>query len=155
MRKVPENNSLKKEIRKLLELCKKDEKDNGEKRNYFNAPITEEEMINWEERNRAKIPESYKEWLRFWGPNEFHSEYVPEGLVVIGEINGDGEVVCFSKNEGIFVRVFEGKTTEINDFACVLKEIIKLMDDKPILSQERYLEILQKIKEKKEREKNK
>ena len=29
------------------------------------------------------------------------------------------------------------------------------MDDKPILSQERYLEILQKIKEKKEREKNK
>lgn len=94
MRKVPENNSLEKEIRKLLELCKKDEKDNGEKRNYFNAPITEEEMINWEERNRAKIPESYKEWLRFsgkcriagntatfWGPNEFHSEYVPEGLV--------------------------------------------------------------------------
>lgn len=102
MRKVPENNSLKKEIRKLLELCKKDEKDNGEKRNYFNAPITEEEMINWEERNRAKIPESYKEWLRFsgkcriagntatfWEPNEFHSEYVPEGLVAIGEINGD------------------------------------------------------------------
>ena len=43
---------------------------------------------------------------------------------------------------------FEGKTTEINDFACVLKEIIKLMDDKLILSQERYLEILQKIKEK-------
>ena len=96
MRKVPENNSLKKEIRKLLELCKKDEKDNGEKRNYFNAPITEEEMINWEERNRAKIPESYKEWLRFsgkcciagntatfWGPNEFHSDYVPKGLVVI------------------------------------------------------------------------
>ena len=38
-------------------------------------------------------------------------------------INGDGEVVCFSKNEGIFVRVFEGKTTEINDFACVFKGI--------------------------------
>ena len=52
MRKVPENNSLEKEIRKLLELCKKDEKDNGEKRNYFNAPITEEEMINWEERKQ-------------------------------------------------------------------------------------------------------
>lgn len=29
------------------------------------------------------------------------------------------------------------------------------MDDKPILSEERYLEILQKIKEKKDREKNK
>lgn len=29
------------------------------------------------------------------------------------------------------------------------------MDDKPILSEERYLEILQKIKEKKDMEKNK
>ena len=168
MRKVPENNSLNKEIRKLLELCKKDEKENGERRNYFNEPVTEEEMINWEETNRAKIPESYKEWLRFsgkcriagniatfWGPNEFRSDYVPKGLVVIGEIIGDGEVVCFSKDKGIFVRVFEGKLTEINDFAGVLKEIIKLMDDKPILSEERYLEILQKIKEKKDKERNK
>ena len=41
MRKVPENNSLKKEIRKLLELCKKDEKDNGEKRNYLNQHLNE------------------------------------------------------------------------------------------------------------------
>ena len=47
MREVPENNSLKKEIKKLLELCKKDEKDhNGKKRNYFDEPIPEEEMIN-------------------------------------------------------------------------------------------------------------
>lgn len=66
--------------------------------------------------------------------------------MVIGEINGDGEVVCFSKNNGVFVRMFEGKTTEIDDFACVLKEIIKLTDDKPILSEERYLEILKKIR---------
>lgn len=164
MRKVPENNSLKKEIKKLLELCKKDEKDNGERRNYFNEPITEEEMIDWEERNGAKIPESYKDWLRFsgkcriagntatfWGPSEFHSNYVPKGLVVIGEMIGDGEVVCFSKNEGVFVRVFEGKQQRFDDFACVLKKIIKLMDDKPILSEERYLEILQKIREKKEK----
>lgn len=42
----------------------------------------------------------------------------------------------------------KGKQQRLMIFACVLKEIIKLMDDKPILSQERYLEILQKIKEK-------
>lgn len=162
MRKVPENNSLKQEIKKLLELCKKDENENGEKRSCFNEPITEEEMVNWEERNRVKIPESYKEWLRFsgkchiagniatfWGPSEFHSDHVSKELVVIGEIIGDGEKVCFSKDDGIFVRVFEGKTVENDDFAGVLKKIIELMDDKPILSEERYLEILQKIKEKK------
>lgn len=166
MGKVSENNSLKKEIRKLLELCKKDEKENGEKRSFFNEPVTEEEMVNWEKRNGVKIPESYKEWLRFsgkcriagntatfWGPSEFHSDHVPKDLVAIGEMIGDGEKVCFLKNDGIFVRMFEGKTEEFDDFTCVLKEIIKLMDDdKPILSEERYLEILQKIKEKRNKE---
>ena len=69
----------------------------------------------------------------------------------VRDANGDGEVFFFKERRHFCT----GKTTEINDFACVLKEIIKLMDDKPILSQERYLEILQKIKEKKDREKNK
>ncbi len=165
MRKIPESNSLEKEIKKLLELCKKDEQDKGERRSYFNEPVPEEEMKNWEERNETKIPESYKDWLRFsgkcriagntatfWGPSEFHSDHVPEGLVVIGEMIGDGEVICFSKSDGVFARVFEGKTKEFDDFAGVLKEIIKLMDDKPILSNERYLELLQKLREKRERE---
>lgn len=52
-------------------------------------------------------------------------EAMEKGKIVFErDANGDGEVVCFSKNEGIFVRIFEGKTTEINDFACVLKEIM-------------------------------
>lgn len=164
MRKVPKSNSLKKEIKKLLELCQEDESEEGEGRNYFSEPVTEEEMKNWEERNGTKIPESYKEWLRFsgkcriagntaafWGPSEFHSDYVPEGLVAIGEMVGDGEIVCFSKSEGVFVKVFEGETEEFDSFARVLKKIIKLMDDKPILSQARYLEIMQKIREGREK----
>ena len=52
-------------------------------------------------------------------------EAMEKGKIVFErDANGDGEVVCFSKNEGIFVRIFEGKTTEINDFAYVLKEIM-------------------------------
>ncbi|MCM1101960.1 MAG: SMI1/KNR4 family protein [Clostridium sp.] len=161
MREVPRNNSLKREIKRLLELCNKDEKDKGERRDYFREPVTEDEMEDWEERNGCKIPESYKEWLRFsgecriagnaatfWGPSEFHSDHVPEDLVAIGEILGDGEVVCFSKNTGVFVRVSEGETAETDDFGGVLRAIIKLLDDKPILSEERYLEIMQKIREK-------
>lgn len=164
MRKIPENNSLKKEIKKLLALCKKDEKNGGGK-TYFDAPVSEEEMTEWEERNGVIIPELYKEWLRFsgkcqiagntaafWGPSEFHSDYVPSDMVVIGEIFGDGEMVCFSKNEDVFACVFEGQTTELSDFACVLKKIIRSMDDKPILSDERYREIMKKLQEKRERE---
>jgi hypothetical protein len=40
VRKVPENNSLKKEIRKLLELCKKDEKDKiMERKEIISMPL--------------------------------------------------------------------------------------------------------------------
>lgn len=119
---VPDNNSLKAEIEEILKLCKESEEEYGDKASYFNEPVSEQEMTEWEEANGVKIPESYKEWLRFtgkcrivsntacfWGPSEFHSDYVPEDLVVIGEMIGDGEVVCFSKESGEFVRFFEGK----------------------------------------------
>ena len=118
---VPENNSLKKEIEELLEWCEKKEKEEELGRTYFNEPVSDEKMTRWEEENGVKIPESYKEWLRFtekcmidgttanfWGPDEFNSNYVPEDLVVIGEMIGDGEVVCFSKETGAFVRFFDG-----------------------------------------------
>lgn len=165
MREAPKNNSLKKEIREILKLCQKDEKEKGEGRSFFLEPVSEKEIISWEEENGANIPESYKEWLRFsgkcriagntavfWGPDEFHSRHVREDLVVIGEMLGDGEVVCFSKERGTFVRVLEGKEKEMDDFTALLKAVIKLMDDKPILSEERYQEILQKIREKREKE---
>ena len=70
-------------------------------------------MMKWEKENGAKIPESYKEWLRFtgqcriaqntaifWGPNKFHSEYVPDDLVVIGELIGEANECVFRKQKG-------------------------------------------------------
>ena len=117
--RIPENNSLKAEIEELLKWCKEAEEEYGEDASYFNAPVSEEEMAEWEEENGVKIPESYKEWLRFtgkcrivsntatfWGPKEFHSEYVPEDLVVTGEMIGDGERVCFSKETGGVCEIF-------------------------------------------------
>ena len=38
-----------------------------ERKKLFQCPITEEEMINWEEKSGVKILEPYKEWLRFSG----------------------------------------------------------------------------------------
>lgn len=141
---VPENNSLKKEIEELLEWCEKKEKEEELGRTYFNEPVSEEKMTRWEEENGVKIPESYKEWLRFtekcmidgttanfWGPDEFNSDYVPEDLVVIGEMVGDGEMVCFSKESGEFVGYFENKINErFNGFSEVIKEILRMMGKK-------------------------
>ena len=59
-----ENNSLKAEIEKLLQLS--DEAEAEGNYNYsFDAPIDEEEMTSWEQKTGITIPESYKEWRRF------------------------------------------------------------------------------------------
>ena len=157
---VPENNSLKKEIKKLLELCEKNDEESGAEDSYFEEAIEEQKMTEWEAINGVVIPESYKEWLRFsrkcriirntatfWGPDEFHSNYVPEGLVVIGEMVGDGELVCFSKETGKFITIYDGMEEEKKSFEDILKEIIKVKSDKPILTHARYLEIMKQLEE--------
>lgn len=162
-RKISEKNSLKKEIKKILELCKKNDEESGAEDSYFEEPIEEQKMTEWEVANGVVIPESYKEWLRFsrkcrivrntatfWGPDEFHSNYVPDELVVIGEMIGDGEVVCFSKITNEFVEFFEGKISEkYKDFSAVIKEIVRLIGDTDDgkLTDEEIQMMLQKLAE--------
>ena len=122
---VPENNSLKKEIKEMLSWLDKKEADNELGRTTFAPACTEEKMAAWESANGIKIPESYKEWLRFteectidgttaqfFGPDHFRTDYVPENLIVIGEVVGDGEQVCFDKETGEIVNYFEGSLTK-------------------------------------------
>ena len=133
-----ENNKFKEEIETILELCDDSEEMNIS-RSYFDVPIDEEEILAWEQKTGVTIPEDYKEWLRFsrecridgptarfWRPKNFPSKYIPDDLVVIGEMVGDGELVCFSKESGQFVSFFEGSINlHYEDFKEVLKEIIE------------------------------
>lgn len=157
---IPENNSLKKEIKKLLEMCKKNDKESGAEDSFFEEAIEEQKMTDWEQANGVTIPESYKDWLRFsrkcrivrntatfWGPDEFHSDYVPDDLIVIGEMIGDGELVCFSKETGKIILCFEGIKEEKESFAEVLKSISNVHSNKPILTHAEYLEALKKLEE--------
>lgn len=159
--RVPENNSLKAEIEELLKWCKEAEAEYGENSSYFEEPVSEQEMTDWEEENGVKIPESYKEWLRFtgkcrivsntatfWGPEKFHSDIVPKNLIIIGEIIGDGEVVCFSKETGEFVRFFEGKENGIyQDFKGLLNEIMRMLGKKQEIDPEKVKMRLKKLEE--------
>lgn len=161
--KIPENNSLKKEIKKLLELCEKNDEESGAEDSYFEEAIEEQKMTEWEAINGVAIPESYKEWLRFsrkcriirntatfWGPDEFHSNYVPEGLVVIGEMVGDGTLVCFTKESKEFIEFFEGKiSSKYNDFNAVIKEVLRMIGDtdEGKLTDEEIQIMLQKLAE--------
>jgi len=59
---VSPNNSLKNEIEELVTLCKQLEDENTF---LFNDGIEEETISDWEKNNGIKLPETYKDWLRF------------------------------------------------------------------------------------------
>lgn len=133
-----QNNTLQEEISQLQVLCKRMEDMNNSR---FNPPATEEEISNWECANSIKIPESYKEWLRFSNGSQIFTttasffgvkeisiskKYIPEDLVNIGELIGDGELICFLKETGKIIRLFEGKKEELDSFKEILLTVIEI-----------------------------
>lgn len=62
----------------------------------------------------------------FWGTDDFHHNFMPDNLTVIGEMSGDGEVVCFSNDNGEFMGYYEGDITyRTNDFSQVIDQIFE------------------------------
>ncbi len=135
-----QKNNLQSEISELQEICQRMENmEINESR--FDPPATEEEILGWESTYGITIPKSYKEWLRFSnGAKIFgftaqfygikgivvEEKYLPEDLVMIGDMIGDGEFLCFKKETGEIVSLFEGKRKEYGDFKEVLLELIRL-----------------------------
>ena len=156
---VPEN-ELEDAITELLEYCDVKFEEGELGKTKFSSPVSEEEIEAWEKENGVKIPESYKQWLRFTGdciidgttaefysPKNFRTEYVPEDLVIIGEQTGDGEVVCFSKEMGNIVSFFEGSVNfEYETFDKVLKEVLRMMGKKEPRDINKVIKRLTKLK---------
>ena len=152
---VPEN-ELKDVIAELLEYCDEKEEEGELGKTKFSSPVSEKEIEAWEKENGVRIPESYKQWLRFTGdciidgttaefysPKNFRTEYVPEDLVIIGEQTGDGEVVCFVKETGKVVTLFEGEINfEYGTFDEALKEVLSLMGKEAEETEEEYIQRL-------------
>jgi hypothetical protein len=109
----------------------------------FNPPAAEEEISAWEEENSAKIPESYKEWLRltngceirngfetFYGIHDIKKQsFLPDDLFEIGSVVGDGELVCFSEATGKILRFDHGHLTEFGSFADILEWVIQTLEE--------------------------
>ena len=168
--KVPENNTLKNVIEDIVELCiERIDKSNS----YFNDAASEEQIVNWEEEHSITIPESYKEWLRFSNGSliddptaEFlgiermvvKSKYIPEDLVIIGHLIGDGEILGFSKENGTFVRYFEGRENGVyRDFKDFLNAVIISIKGELSISMDEKKRMLEKLAEirKRKQENNK
>ena len=142
---IPEipNNSLTEEITQIVELSKKLE-DEGYYFDY-DPPATEEELSSWEKENNIKIPESLKDWLSFSrysnicselaiikGVNAFkiNCELVPDEMVIIGEVIGDGEFIGFSKETGEIMWEDHGEVTKLESFDIFLKDtLIRMLKD--------------------------
>jgi len=158
--KLVPDNQLKEVITELLEWCDHQEEEGELGKTFFSDGLSEEAITEWEQKNDIIIPESYKDWLRFSGkcmidgttarffaPEEFRFEYVPDGYVVIGEVIGDGEVVCFSKETGEFIRYFEGRIRRsYSEFGDILKNIITLMGKPEPTDNQETIAALKKMK---------
>lgn len=130
-------NALKKEFDEIVKLCEEKVEEHGERASYFMEPATEEEILEWERKTGIRIPEDYRQWLKLTAncqmcstiaslvfPELEQPDYIPEDYVLIGYVVGDGEVLCFSKTLGKYIRFFEGKVNkEYNDIIEFLKDI--------------------------------
>ncbi len=143
---IPEipNNSLTKEITKIVELCKKLEPEYLNGTAKFNAPVSEGELSKWENDNSIMIPESCKDWLRFsngsdilnglmisYSLSDFVTECddIPKDLVVIGNIIGDGEFICFSKETNKIILEDHGNLDEYNCLNDILNRVVQMMQE--------------------------
>lgn len=148
---IPEipNNSLTKEITKIVELCQKLEPEYLNVTAKFNEPISEEELAKWENDNCITIPESCKDWLRFSNGSDILnglmvsyslSDFVIEcddiskDLVVIGNVIGDGEFICFSKGTKKIILEDHGNLEEYSCLNDIIKRIVEMMQGKCGLS---------------------
>ena len=142
---IPEipNNSLTEEITQIVELSKELE-DEGYYFKYY-PPATEEELTSWENEHNIKIPESLKDWLRFSDYADICSELaiikgvkafkidcelVPDEMVIIGEVIGDGQFIGFSKETGEIMWEDHGEVTKLKSFDIFLKDtVIRMLKD--------------------------
>ena len=135
---VPEipNNSLKDEITQIVELSKKLENDYDFE---YSPPLSEEELSSWEKEHNIIIPGSIKDWLSFSGYSnicnelaiirgvkgfDIDCELVPDEMVMIGEVIGDGQFIGFSKETGKIMWEDHGEITELPSFADFLNDMV-------------------------------
>lgn len=134
-------NAMKKEFDEIVKLCEEKVEEYGERASYFMAPATEEKILDWERKMGIRMPDDYREWLKLTGncqicsniaslffPEREQPDYIPEDYVLIGHVVGDGEILCFSKSIGRYVRYFEGRVNkEYNTFIEFLNNVKNLI----------------------------
>ena len=116
----------------------------NESATVLGTPMQVSEIEETEIKVGIRFPMSYKLWLQTCGSSNiyggtlrlfrpdtegFYRKVVPEELITIGTLIGDGEYLCLSRKNGKFVRYRNGVTQELYDFGCVLTWIDSFLKD--------------------------
>ena len=150
--KVPDN-SLKEKIEKIIYIAQKaetsEEYDSAGIIFKFYPPATEAELKKVEMNLNVKLDEDYKNFLmftngamlcsttaRFYNTERLISvnrtiteDIFSENYIIIAELIGDGEILCYLKDTQRYISYFEGKKTEYLNFSDCLDEIIRMSKD--------------------------
>ncbi len=136
---IPEipNNSLNSSIKEIVKLSEKLCNDYSFE---YAPPLSKKEIKKIEEEFNFSLPESYKEWLSFTSCAEIcgsiaHFYDIRKTLsnsllsyndtIIIGDIIGDGEVICVSKSSKTLFTENHGDICEVDDLNEILDEIIE------------------------------
>ncbi len=158
-----QNNPLREEIEKILDLCERMDEEYTSK---FMEPLSEEEMAQYEKEHNITIPETLKDWYRFsrwsqicnwqhiYSPKEFGYNEDPDKpeLVCFGGDGGEGHYY-FDKKTGKFYSYVEGDVQfEYDDFKGFIRGLYERMMDEYFpktgeLSEKRIAEILKRVEE--------
>lgn len=136
---IPEipNNSLYSSIKRIVELSEK-------LCDYYSfefaPPLNEEEIKKIEDEFGFSLPESYKEWLSFTAYAEICSSIAHfydirkalsnpilsyDNAIIIGDIIGDGEMICISKNTKEIFTENHGDIYKVDNLNEILDDIIE------------------------------
>ena len=139
---IPEipNNSLAREIEEIVKIARVVD---GKVYFEFNEPATEAEIEETEKEFETQFPESYKDWIRFSNGSvifntklsffsmsdlkKYQISKFPQDFIIIGQVIGDGEVLCISKSTGKFIRYFEGEERSFDDLNQFFVSLLKSM----------------------------
>ena len=126
-----------------------DECDYPSNYNLFNAPASEEQIEKLEKTHNVKLPEDYKEFLRFangatimgtsatiYGTDMFgiRDLMVPDEYYTVGERIGDGERIALNPADGELYSCYNGKV-KLFDLEHELHRFIEECEEEIIASE--------------------
>lgn len=136
-------NPLEKMLLKMVDLCEEKGPIYGYKNTVISKPATEEEITSWEKEQGLLLPDSYKAFLKFangvqlFGRSEYiaglqglnpSEEYPGANYVLMGEMIGDGTMICLSKSDGHVYIEDHGEYEDKGDFAKFLEYFLDFLE---------------------------